>query len=330
MAPTTETEPATEPQAQPKVVELTINAKPTTANEAEEKEPEKEPEPEPTTKEKPEKAERPRKLPRSDTKDFNDLIDYTDSECDNDRTRRLPPPRRRHRDFSPVRIIPPAIDPPLITSSTNLLEKLNNFDGIAEAPFPARGGVYLSTYPFSNKDVQRWSWILGSGVEETYMSEPKKSNAKQDDDDDEEEDEWYQPRGRGVRPHPYINRHRNRSPGFDPMGNEVSSVFLSRALDTKVVPEDGKVKFVIVAQNKSKNASSAGAVRLLVSESRKAAGMLIFYELLNGASINFVGAVPAEAKLVREKKKKVQFKRTETLDEAVKLYEDEGIVGVVC
>ena len=58
--------------------------------------------------------------------------------------------------------------------------------------------------------------------------------------------------------------------------------------------------------------------------------MLMYYEVLNGTSITFIGAVPVDAKLAGSKKKKVQFKRTETLEEAVKLYKEDGVVGVVC
>lgn len=321
MSPTTEAQPATETPVQPepaKVVELTINAKPTTDNQAEEKSEDKDKEPEPP-------KERSRRLNRTNTQ-----MTYSDSDTDTGpRVRRST--RHRRDYYSPIRVhnlnVPEIVN---ISSSSILLEKVNGYDGVADLPFPARGGVYLTTYPFSDRDVQKWSWALGSGVEESYISEPKKKRVNEDENDSDSDDDFV--RGRNF-PRVYQNdRRRIRSPGFDPLGNEMASVFLSRALDATVVPEDGeeKAKFVIIVQNKSKNGSSAESARLLVAETRKAAAMLMYYEVLNGTSITFVGAVPADAKLSPAKKKKVQFKRTETFEEAVKLYKEEGIVGVVC
>lgn len=322
MSPVTETQPATETQDQPeptKVVELTINAKPTSNDQTEEKNEDKEPAP-------PKEKERSRKLKRTDTQ-----ITYSDYDSDLGDVRDRRVNRRRRDYFSPVRVHPIQSNV-LLSSSSSLLEKINDYDGVADLPFPARGGVYLTTYPFSDKDVQRWSWLLGSGIEEQWVNEPRKRRVNNDDDDDDDsDDDRLFNRGRGVR---IFNddRRRIRSPGYDPLGNEMSSVFLSRALDTTVVPEEGeeKVKFVIVVQNRSKNGSSAEAARLLVAESRKATAMLMYYEVLNGTSVPFVGAVPANAKLTGSKKKKVQFKKVETVDEAVKLYKEDGVVGVVC
>lgn len=318
MDPTTEIQPASETltQSEPTpVVELTINAKPTPGDQAEEKTKDKEPEA---------AKERPRKLNRTNT-----LISYSDSDSDigDVRVRRV---TRRHRDYSPVRIRN-VNETLLLSSSSSLLEKLNDYDGVADVPFPARGGVYLTTYPFSDRDVQKWSWVLGSGVEESYINEPKKRKVKNDEDDSDSDDDFV--RGRNNFHIYNDNRRRVRSPGYDPCGNEMASVFLSRALDTKIVPEDGedKAKFIIVVQNKSKNGSSGSSAKLLVAESRKAAAMLMFYEVINGVSIMFVGAVPADAKLTTsKKKKKVEFKRTETFEEAIQLCKEDGVVGVVC
>jgi hypothetical protein len=66
------------------------------------------------------------------------------------------------------------------------------------------------------------------------------------------------------------------------------ALFVSRALDNSVVTDEAKhVNFLIVVQS----GNGSAMYKLLVAESRKAAGILIYYEAVNGNSVVFVGAV---------------------------------------
>ena len=204
----------------------------------------------------------------------------------------------------------------MLNSSTQLLEQLN-YDGIADMPFPSRNSIYLATFPFTDRDVKKWSWLFAHGVEETYLIPGGSKGARDngDDDDDDSEAEFFD----GGRYGPRVYRNRRRG-SFD--GVDVASVYLSRALDTTIVPEDGeKLKYLVVVQNRGR---SGGKAKLLTAESRKAAGIIMYYEALNGNSIAFVGAVVGG---IGKKAKK--FKRVEGVDEVSALRE-KGVVGVIC
>lgn len=220
--------------------------------------------------------------------------------------------RNRHRVYpirrysiSPVRRERALPDTIMVSSSAALLSKVGKYDGIADLPFPARSSVYLTTFPFTDKDVKKWTWLLSRTVEDTLLNEPG------NDDED-------------LYPAFNRSRVRNRSPYYDPINVnlDIPSIFVSRALDTSVVPEDAghEVRYMIVVQNRNRPQGS----KLLIAESRKAAGIMMFYEALNGNSIFFVGAV-----LNQEKKLGRKLVKVENLEEAVKVQED-GVVGVVC
>lgn len=236
-----------------------------------------------------------------------------------------PPPRRPRRDnyvrrysISPVRIRNTVREiPTIMNSSADLLAKLSKPDGVVDMPYPGRGSVYLSTFPFTDKDVKKYSWLFSLGVEDTFLEERGRGRVAEGNDSDSDNDEWL-PNVRSVR------RGRDRSPYYDSRSNiDIPSVFLSRALDAEVVPEAmPNLRYLIVTQNRHRPAGT----KLLVAESRKAAAMLMYYELLKGDSILFVGAtVHACKKIVHPKK----FKRVETVEEVMKAQE-EGFVGVIC
>ncbi|KAF2682416.1 hypothetical protein K458DRAFT_58350 [Lentithecium fluviatile CBS 122367] len=247
--------------------------------------------------------------------------DLSNSDVDVEEVIRPRPARRNRRNtsYSPVRIYnryPPLPVTPMLNSSTQLLENVG-YDGIADMPYPGRANIYLTTFPFTDRDVKKWSWLFAHGVEDMWLTAGEKS--ARDDDDEDSMDECFDD-GRGRYPRPARNHRRN----FNAVGTvDVSSVYLSRALDTAVIPEDTpeKVKYLIVVQNRSK---PSGGAKLLTAESRKAAGIALYYEALTGNSIVFVGAVVGN---VGKKAKK--FRKVEGVDEA-KNVSEAGAVGVIC
>ncbi|KAJ4345407.1 uncharacterized protein N0V89_011537 [Didymosphaeria variabile] len=239
------------------------------------------------------------------------------------RTRRAPPPPDYWAD--PM----PEPTQPLLMSSVDLLQQLN-YDGLADLPILNgqyhRSSIYLSTFPFTDKDVKQWSWLFQLGIEGKFLFK----QGELPDDDGDVEDEWLysgERHGRiAVRSTPYHRGRHDRSPWGPPdNGADVPSVYLSRALDPAIVPEPSEkdFTFVIVVRNRGR---AGGGAKLLTAGSRKAAGILIYYEGLIGHSVAFVGAV----KEGFEKGKKAwKYKRVESVEEAEKVVE-EGIVGVVC
>ncbi|KAF3040648.1 hypothetical protein E8E11_008007 [Didymella keratinophila] len=217
-------------------------------------------------------------------------------------------PARVHRRYtpSPNRSYPPPLPvPSMINSSTQLLEKVGKDDGVVELPVPALRNVYLTTYPFGDKDVKKWSWLLAASIEDEFVV-PSSHNVGGD--------------------LPTVERVRQRNDGFipyEPDRIDIPSVCLSRALDTDVVPEDTKhdVRYLIVTQKRLQ----PQAAKLIVAESRKAAGMLIYYTILTGDPILFVGATVHRCKTVHPK----NYKKVASLEEAISV-QDAGFVGVIC
>jgi hypothetical protein len=240
-----------------------------------------------------------------------DTIDSNAS--DDTRIRRRRASHRVRDDFSPVRNdFPSSHDVPEILTSPALLERVCKYDGIADLPQGTRHRIYITTYPFTNKDVKKWSWLFALNIEEQYLYDMSRGR----NDDDMSDDDMYNRRSR---------RYRNISPCYEPERDRtiIPCVYLSRALDLEVVPEDAKnVSYLIVTQSRLR----PGESQLLIVESRKAVGISVFYEALRGNSTVFVGAVVERPdKNVKAKR----FRRVESLEEAVQVKE-EGFVGVVC
>ncbi|KAF2179674.1 hypothetical protein K469DRAFT_716036 [Zopfia rhizophila CBS 207.26] len=286
--------PSTEPKAEPKI-ELTVNAKPAEKNEKDSH---------CTCPVHP-------KLDRKDTVESS-LSDDEIAPARSGRPRRRAPYRRYSP--SPIRIrsrSPP--DTIRVSSSKTLLEKVGTFDGVADLPYPARSSIYLTTFPFTDRDVEKWTWLFGIAVEGTWMFERGGLGT-----DDERFGHYGAVFDGGNR--------RSRSPYYDPLGSDIPNVYLSRALDASIIPEEEmekKVRYWIVVQNRAR----PPAYKLLVAESRQAAGIMAYYEALTGNSVVFVGAV-LEQKM---RLGRVKFRKVEDLNEAEKVQgEDEGVVGVVC
>jgi hypothetical protein len=235
---------------------------------------------------------------------------------------RRPPPRSRPnyvRNYSPspVRIrqaVPLRVPPAVLLSSTHLLEKVDKYDGLADLPYPARGSIYLTTYPYTDKDVKKWSSLISLGVEDTFFIEGRGRSGDMDSDGEEGGPPILQP----------VRRRGDRSPYYVDAGTvDLPSIYLGRALDQEVIPEGTEnVKYFVVVQNRHRPNGS----KLLVVESRKAAGIVMYYEALKGDSVVFVGAaVGMEKKTVHPKK----LRKVETLEQAVAMRE-EGLVGIIC
>lgn len=222
-------------------------------------------------------------------------------------------PRPRHYTPSPRRypLGPDRFTYPeqrVVNSSAQMLEQIGKEDGIMELPAPARGSFYLTTYPFGTKDVKKWAWLLASGIEDEYLAEALPSIDRNG--------------GRlfGVE---RVRQHRDHSPVYIAGNIDLPSAYLSRALDTDVVSEDTEhaVRYLIVIQNRHR---PRGA-KLLVAESRKAAGIAMYYEILKGDSVMFVGATVHQCKSAAPEK----YRKVASLEEAVSA-KDEGYVGIIC
>lgn len=244
-----------------------------------------------------------------------DSIDSIDEDYRRPRrtARVTPAPRYRGYTSSPEPYCPPPPVMPIsvpypnrvLTSSTQLLEQVGKEDGIVDFPGVSARNVYLTTYPFGSKDVKKWAWLFAAGVEDEYVT----LNAQVTDVSD-------------VDNVDRVRLHRNE-PIHNLTNIDIPCVYLSRALDTEVVLENSKhrVRYLIVVRNRHQPNGS----KLLVAESNKAAGVLMFHEILRGSSVLFVGATVHQCKTVHSTK----YRKVESLEEAISL-QDEGFVGVVC
>ncbi|KAF2663043.1 hypothetical protein K491DRAFT_686203 [Lophiostoma macrostomum CBS 122681] len=261
----------------------------------------------------------------------NDTITFLDS--DDDEYIRPRPRRRaggRRYSISPIRRNTiPIVEQVNATTSTIFFGLVNKYDGVVDMPFPARSSVYLTTFPFTDRDVRKYEWLFKNGVDDAWLWDKgrEERRGRREEDDEFAYDDY-------TYPHAvYGSRRRARSPYYaDSMiANDIPSVYFSKALDTSIVPEEteklgGKeVKYWFVVQNRNRNPG----IKLMVADSRKAAGIMMYYEALSGHSIAFVGAVVGVEmgrKLMKEKK----FKRVESLDEAVKVQDEQGVVAIIC
>jgi hypothetical protein len=224
------------------------------------------------------------------------------------RPQNAPIPRRYTP--SPGRYYPaPHYESRTLNSSTQLLEKVGKDDGIVDLPVPARGSIYFTTYPFGDKDVKKWSWLFAAGIEEEFLTE-----ASRGVDMD----------GNSIPSVERVRQRHDRNLYYNSGEIDIPSVYLSRALDTEAVPDDGehKIHYLIVIQNRFRPAG----IKLLVAESKKAAGIMMYYEVLRGDSVLFVGATVHQCKKTVHPK---MFRKVASLEEAVSI-QDEGYVGIIC
>ena len=257
--------------------------------------------------------------PSNTTNNDNDSVYSVDEEIIRpSRPRRRGGPRR-YISPSPIRIHTNRTqieETPLLASSATLLSKLNNYDGVADMPYPTRTSVYLTTFPFTDRDIKKYAWLFANGIEEQWLSEP--SNQNPNAYNAGFDDGYYPP---AVLREP----RRSRSPYWDNVTTDLPCIFLSRALDLNVVPEEKTgVRFWIVVQNRQ----SPRGTKLLVAESRRAAGIVMYYEALSGNSVVFVGAILGKG-TGSMGMRRLRVKKAENLEEAEK-GQEAGVVGIVC
>jgi hypothetical protein len=164
--------------------------------------------------------------------------------------------------------------------------------------------IYATTYPFTDADVQSLAWLFMYGKLDGWTDK--------------------------IAHFHVLASARDYMPLLPPERIGMPILRMSAALRVLPQHEEDKVKYVIVSQHRE----SAMSHKLLVSHSRKAAGMDIFYELLNGNSVVFIGlvlkhvAVPVEAP---HKHPTVQFTRVDSVNDALAVAENgDGKVAILC
>lgn len=184
--------------------------------------------------------------------------------------------------------------------------------------------VYITNTAFHGVDLEKISWILKVGIQDSWVQKPINhltANGMQFD----------LPPGNLRRRNGYIE-YEDRYDDYDmPRGRDTPIVRLGHALRVFRTDEKRygteKVKFVIAVQGRR----NAGWLKLVVSHSRQAAAVDIFHEVLNNQSIVFVGAVLKDVAIPVEapnRQPAVKFQRVGSLKEAENV--GEGVVGVIC
>jgi hypothetical protein len=166
-----------------------------------------------------------------------------------------------------------------------------------------RQTIYATTYPFTDADVQSLAWLFTYGKLDGWTHKIAHFHGPASSRD-------YMP--------------------LPPERIGIPILRMSAALRVLPKEEEDKVKYVIVSQHRD----SAMSHKLLVSHSRKGAGMDIFYELLNGNSVVFIGlvlkhvAVPVEAPHTHPT---VHFTRVGSVKDAFGFAENgHGKVAILC
>jgi len=189
-------------------------------------------------------------------------------------------------------------DEKIVRNSSDLLALLDEPDVCVDVA--KRQQLYVTTYPFSDADVQKVSWLFRVGTLDGWTDKitPYTVNTST----------------REYPPTPFI---------------ETTNVPIARLSLALGLPQgsSSKVKYLLVSRSKS----GPEPHKLVVSHSRKAAGVDLFYEVLNGNSIVFVGAVLKHVAIPVEyphKQPAIKFKQVESVKEAEEV--GDGVVGVIC
>jgi hypothetical protein len=244
------------------------------------------------------------------------------------------PPRRpferpvrviRHgRNYSPSppphRFGPAVYEVPSLVNTATLNDLINEPDTCANT-IDGRL-VYIANTPFHAADLEKVSWILKIGIQDSWVQKPVgylTANGFQSN----------LPPGNSRRRIEYVEQYDD---GYNmPRGRGAPIVRLGNALrifksDEKKYRTE-KVKFVIAVQGKG----NEEFFKLVVCHSRQAAAVDIFHEVLNHHSIAFVGAVLKDVVVGVEAPNKlpaVKFQRVGSVKEAEEV--GEGVVGVIC
>ena len=186
----------------------------------------------------------------------------------------------------------------VVSNSTSLLSLLDSYEGMINVVH--RHNFYTLTYPFADADVQNLAWLFTYGMLDGWTDRIAP---------------YY---GMSSRDYMHVNH------------TEMAILRMSAALRVLPRQEEDKVKYVIVCQNRD----VLGSYKLLVSYSRKAVGMDIFYELLKGNSVVFIGlvlkhvAVPVEAP---HSNPPIRFTRVDSVKAAMDIAEmEDRRVGILC
>jgi hypothetical protein len=211
----------------------------------------------------------------------------------------------------------------LSTSDLESLLSSSTADALVEA---YRGQMtYVVTHPFHETDVQKLSWLFWLGKVDSWVTRPANFDAGAGNGDGNMAFDLA-PASGGYRDREII-RYDDR---YDRA--EIPIVRLGHALrvfpsSEEAASETSRVKFLIVIGSKS----TSETVKLVVSYSREAAMAQIVYEVLNGYSILFVGAVLRDMVVptgFSYRRPVVKFSRVGSLREAEEI--GEGVVGIIC
>jgi hypothetical protein len=235
---------------------------------------------------------------------------------------------RNRRNYSPSppprRLVSRDYDTPSLINTAALNDLIINESDIC-ADTANNNMIYITNTPFHAADLDKMSWILKIGIQDTWVQKPVahlSSNGYQFD----------LPNGNSRRRGPcYDDGYYDD--GFDGPMNRRSTPIARFGNALRVFKTDEekygtkKVKFVIAVQGKN----NAGWLKLVVSHSRQAAAVDIFHEILNNHSILFVGAVLQDVVIPVEAPNRlpgVKFQRVGTLKEAEEVGKD--VIGVIC
>ncbi|OCK78844.1 hypothetical protein K432DRAFT_444340 [Lepidopterella palustris CBS 459.81] len=210
---------------------------------------------------------------------------------------RQPTPRQPSPAIAISNLIQPTEDK-VVNNSRDLLALVDEYEGVIEVA--RRQTIYCTTYPLTTSDLASITWIFTTGRLDGWSDKIHSYytiNAS----------------AREAAPYPIIER--------------VDTPILRLSAALRPQKDEGKLKFVIVVQSRNTPVS----YKLVVSNSKKAAGMDMFYEVLNGNSIVFVGAVLKGVAVPVENPMRfpaVVWKQVESVEEAEAV--GEGAVGIIC
>jgi hypothetical protein len=272
----------------------------------------------------PRPAERDGGCPESLSED-EALSEYSDDERVRERPTRS---MGNHRDFSPPGRIPKFVsvvkEVPGLADTAALNKLIDMPDTCADTANNYL--VYIANNPIHAADLEKVSWILRIGIQDTWVQKPVNfltSNGYKFD----------LPPANSRRRHVGYDCYDDRyDDGFDgPMNRRNTPIArLGTALRVFRTDEEKygteKVKFIIAVEGKS----NAG-LKLVISHSRQAAAVDIFHEILNGYGIQFVGAVLKDVVIPIEapnKEPAVKFQCVGSLKDAEEV--GQGVVGVIC
>ncbi|KAF2473854.1 uncharacterized protein BDR25DRAFT_312031 [Lindgomyces ingoldianus] len=186
----------------------------------------------------------------------------------------------------------------VIKNSRDLLALVDTHEGLIRTP--NHTSVYATTYPYTDVDVKNISWLFYTG----------------------RIDGW------ADKLHSYYTMNVSARDYYpNPVHHTIDTpmIRLTAALKEHKPKDEAKLKYVIACQSRN----TPAVFKLLVSYSRKAAGMDMFYELLNGNSVVFVGAVLKDVAVPVENPHvfpAAKFKRVESVEEAESLKDAFGII----